>query len=73
IEDKRVAESSIKTSWFEGMEKGKTEGRIEGKVEGKREIAIEMIKEGEPIDKIRKYTDLTEEEIDQLKDSLTSR
>ncbi|MBF0236046.1 MAG: Rpn family recombination-promoting nuclease/putative transposase, partial [Desulfamplus sp.] len=35
IEDKRVAESSIKTSWFEGMEKGM--------VKGKMEIAIKMI------------------------------
>ena len=67
IEDKRVAESSIKTSWFEGMEKGMEKGIVKGKME----IAIVMIKEGEPNDKIKKYTDLTDEEIERLKDSLS--
>jgi predicted transposase/invertase (TIGR01784 family) len=59
IEDRRVGESSIKTSWIEG----KTEGKIEGKIE----IAVEMVKDGESNDKIRKYTGLTDDEIDKLR------
>jgi len=39
-----------------------------GKIEGKIEIAKEMIKDNEPIDKIKKYTGLTEKEINELKE-----
>jgi predicted transposase/invertase (TIGR01784 family) len=59
IEDRRIGESSIKTSWIEG----KTEGKIEGKIE----IAIEMINDGESNEKIRKYTGLTDAVIDGLR------
>ncbi|MFW5852259.1 MAG: PD-(D/E)XK nuclease family transposase, partial [Bacteroidota bacterium] len=38
-----------------------------GKIEGKIEIAKEMIKDKEPVDKIMKYTGLTENEINELK------
>jgi len=55
IEDQRVVESSIRTSWAEGEMKGK----IEGKNERNIEIAIEMIRDGEANDTIRKYTGLT--------------
>ena len=79
IEDKRVAESSIKTSWFEGKSVGVEEGREEGRKEGRKEghlernrcIAIEMIKEEEPNEKIKKYIDLTYEEIEQLRRTLS--
>jgi predicted transposase/invertase (TIGR01784 family) len=67
IEDRRVTESSVKTSWIEGKTEGKLEGKLEGKIEGKIEIALEMIKDGESNDKIRKYTGLTEEEIERLR------
>jgi len=46
-----------------GMEEQFGKGKLEGKVE----IAIEMIKDGESNDRIRKYTGLTDEEIDRLK------
>jgi len=62
IEDKRVAESSIKTSWFEG----KIEGIEQGESRRNRYIALEMIKDGESNDKIRKYTHLTDIEIEKL-------
>ena len=54
IEDWRVGESSIKTAW------------VKGRMEGKIEIAIEMLKDGEPYDKIRRYTGLTDNEINEL-------
>jgi hypothetical protein len=55
IEDQRVVESSIRTSWAEGEMKGKIEGQIE--------VALEMMRNGESNDKIRKYSGLTDDEI----------
>ncbi|NJD38941.1 MAG: Rpn family recombination-promoting nuclease/putative transposase [Geobacter sp.] len=63
IEDRRVIESSVKTAWLEGKHKGLEESKLEGKLE----IALEMIKDGESNDKVRKYTGLTDDEIDGLR------
>jgi len=41
-----------------------------GREEGKIEIAIEMLKDGEPIEKIAKYSKLSENEILELKKKL---
>ncbi|MEK7253927.1 MAG: Rpn family recombination-promoting nuclease/putative transposase [Bacteroidota bacterium] len=49
-----------------GELRGKTEGKIEGKIEGKTEIARNMKAEGEPLDKISKYTGLSKDEIEKL-------
>ena len=51
----------------EGEAKGKAEGIDEGKTIGKAEIAINLLKENYPIEKIIKVTGLTEEEIEKLK------
>ena len=67
IEDQRVVESSIRTSWAEGEMKGKIEGKIEGKNERNVEIALEMIKDGGFNDKIIKYTGLMNDEIEKLR------
>ncbi|MBF0258706.1 MAG: Rpn family recombination-promoting nuclease/putative transposase [Desulfamplus sp.] len=52
IEDKRVAESSIKTSWFEGktvgIEEGRKEGREEGELIGKIQLFHEILNEPVP-------------------------
>ncbi|MHC1682924.1 MAG: Rpn family recombination-promoting nuclease/putative transposase [Clostridiaceae bacterium] len=48
------------------LNKAKEEGREEGKIE----IAIEMLKDGEPIEKITKYSKLSENEILELKKML---
>jgi predicted transposase YdaD len=61
--DKKLREEGI----IEAKIKGKIEGILEGKIEGKIEIAVEMIEDGEPIEKIIKYSKLTEEEILELK------
>ncbi|MGD9731213.1 MAG: Rpn family recombination-promoting nuclease/putative transposase [Desulfamplus sp.] len=63
IEDWRVGESSIKTAWF----KGEMKGRIEGEIKGKTSVALEMLKDGESNDKIKKYTGLSDSEINDLK------
>jgi len=63
IEDRRVLESSIRTSWFEGEMKGIEKGIEQRNIQ----IAVEMINDGELNDKIRRYTGLTDEEIDGLR------
>ncbi len=42
------------------------EGKIEGIIEGKIETAKMMKQEGETLEKIKKYTGLSDEEINQL-------
>ena len=39
----------------------------EGREEGKEEVARNMLKDGESIDKIIRYTGLTKEEVEKLK------
>jgi len=55
----------------EGKNEGKIQGKIEGKIEGKEErnveIALEMIKDGETNEKIKKYTGLNNEKINELR------
>jgi hypothetical protein len=48
-------------------EEGKSVGRAEGKIKRNIEIALKMKKGGEPAEKISEYTDLSIEEINQLK------
>ena len=71
IDDRRVLESSIITSWGEGEMKGRNEGIVigieQGIKQGKIQFALEMIKDGESNDKISKYTGLTDEEIGELR------
>lgn len=70
IEDRRVAESSVKTSWIEGNVEGKIEGKVEGREERNIEIAREMLADGESDAKITKYTGLTPDEIATLRNEL---
>jgi len=54
----------------EGKIAGKLEGRQEGRQEGKLEQAMktahEMIRDGEPMEKIKRYTGLPTEKIEEL-------
>ena len=63
IEDRRSAESSIKTSWLEGMEKGIEKGIEQRNIE----IAREMITDGASDEKIARYTGLSVAEIARLR------
>ena len=70
--------STIDTAAYKGHEKGleerlrkgRKEGRAEGRKEGRREqafaIARQMKADQEPLNKIMRYTGLTEAEIDRL-------
>ena len=79
LEDKRVLESSFRSSWAEGELKGRNEGIAIGIEQGiqqgieqgihqeKIKFALEMVKDGESNDKIRKFTGLTDEDIGELR------
>ena len=45
---------------------GKEEGKAEGKVEERTLFALRMLRKQEPLEKIREYTELSEEEILRL-------
>ena len=49
------------------MEKGREEGMKEGIQKGKRGMALKMLADGERMDKICKYTNLTKEQVEALK------
>nr|VFK43509.1 MAG: conserved hypothetical protein (putative transposase or invertase) [Candidatus Kentron sp. SD]VFK49520.1 MAG: conserved hypothetical protein (putative transposase or invertase) [Candidatus Kentron sp. SD]VFK80776.1 MAG: conserved hypothetical protein (putative transposase or invertase) [Candidatus Kentron sp. SD] len=51
---------------FEGRNEGLNEGLAKGKAEGKRQFARMMKENGEPLEKIVAYTQLTPEEIADL-------
>ena len=63
---KGVVDTSFEEGLIIGEEKGLEKGREEGKKEEKIEIARMMKKEGEPVDRITRYTGLTPEEIENL-------
>ena len=50
-----------------GIEKGIKQGRQEGMQARNLEIAKQMLEDGEPIEKIQKWTGLSEEKISALK------
>jgi predicted transposase/invertase (TIGR01784 family) len=62
----RDLKNVVDTSFDEGRAEGKAEGKVEGKAEGKVEIARRMKLEGEPIDKIARFTGLSNTEIENL-------
>jgi len=49
------------------LHESKEEGRVEGKAEAKHEMAVAMLADGEPIEKIVKYSGLSEKEVLELK------
>ena len=52
----------------EGLAEGRAEGRAEGALDRAMKTAKEMLADGMPIDKICKYTELSVEQIEALKD-----
>ena len=78
IEDMRYQASMFRSSFLDGLFEGRTEGlseglseglakgKAEGKAEGKRQFARMMKENGESLEKIVAYTQLTPEEIASL-------
>ena len=54
----------------EGRIEGMAEGRIEGIDENRKDVAADMIREGEPLSKILKYSRLAENTIFAIAKSL---
>jgi predicted transposase/invertase (TIGR01784 family) len=57
----------IRKGRVEGLREGRTEGLREGRTEQKIEIARSMIMDGEPIEKITRYTGLTFGDVEDLR------
>ena len=53
----------------QGLEKGRAEGEIKGLEKGRIEMALDMLSDNEPIEKIVKYSHLPESKILELKAS----
>ena len=51
----------------EGKAKGIKEGKREGKILGLKSVAKEMLKNNEDIELIKKYTGLSNEELEKIK------
>ena len=68
-------ESNMNTSREAGRIEGHAEGHAEGRAEGRIENALDtaqiMLADGEPFDKIIKYTGLTCEKVESLRNRLT--
>ena len=66
----RDLKNVVDTSFDDGKAEGKVEGKVEGKAEGKdernMEIARQMKSDGEPVEKIIRYTGLSKEAIDNI-------
>jgi predicted transposase/invertase (TIGR01784 family) len=67
-EEMKTYEESLKTYWdnYSVLETARKEGKQEGKKEGMIEVAQEMKKEGDSVEKISRITGLTKEEIERL-------
>lgn len=54
----------------EGRAEGRAEGRLEGRLEERTSMAINMLRDNEPIDKIAKYSRLSPERIAELAEQI---
>ena len=53
-------------NYEQGLERGLEQGRAEGELEAARKLARAMKADGEPVERICKYTGLSAEEIEKL-------
>ena len=60
------ARSSMRYAREQGLKEGREEGIAEGRAEVLRETARAMKTEGEPVEKIIRYTRLSAEDIEKL-------
>ena len=67
---RHVAEKARLEGEKEGERRGEERGEKRGQEEARKSVAIEMLKDGEPIDKITKYSKLTEAAIRKLAQSM---
>ena len=54
----------------EGREEGREEGRQEGEAKGKTKVVIEMLRDNAPLALIKKYTQVSAEQIAEIARSI---
>ena len=54
-----------------GFAKGKQEGRLEGRLEERTSMALDMLRNNEPLEKIKKYSHLSLERINELSQQIS--
>ena len=64
---KKESKRKIEEGEKKGIEKGRQEGKAEGEEKRELEIAKQMLEDGEPMEKIKKWTGLSEAKINALK------
>jgi predicted transposase/invertase (TIGR01784 family) len=69
-EDSLKIYRDLKNSLDTAREEGREEGLEQGREEGKAEDAINMLNDGLPMEKVCKYTGLTEAKVKQLQKQL---
>ena len=67
---RHVAEKARLEGEKKGERRGEKRGKMIGEKRGREAVAMEMLKDGEPIDKITKYSKLTEAAIRKLAKSM---
>jgi len=71
VEKKHARAEGLEEGRAEGREEGRAEGRAEGRTEGAdakaREMALAMLMDNEPIEKIVKYSGLSEKDTLELR------
>ena len=58
-----------KNARAEGLAEGRVEGRVEGRDDERTAVALDMLADNEPIEKIVKYSHLPESKVLELRDS----
>ena len=63
---RRMYQTDLQSNLATAEDRGEKRGRKAGRQEEKLEIARMMLSDGEPVEKIMRYTGLTRQEITQL-------
>ncbi len=76
-DNRAIINTAIEAAEEKGKKKGKVEGRAEGRAEGKlqkaREMARKMLAKGKEIEEIMEFTELSKEEIENIRDNKEKR
>ena len=69
VEKKNARAEGLAEGRAEGRVEGRAEGRVEGRDDERTAVALDMLADNEPIEKIVKYSHLPESKILELRDS----
>ena len=69
VEKKNARAEGLAEGRVEGRAEGRVEGRVEGRDDERTAVALDMLADNEPIEKIVKYSHLPESKVLELRDS----